>query len=165
MTRKNEGQGAFVRVGAGLLLALAVGAGAVSCKGKQAEPSTVPTAPAPSAPAAQKVQVTTVELGNALGADKRVKAASTSFSAKDTIFASVVTEGGGAAAELVARWTFQDGQLVNETKRAIAPPATPTAVAVTEFSIQKPDGWPVGEYKVEISLDGKPVETRSFKVQ
>jgi riboflavin biosynthesis pyrimidine reductase len=111
------------------------------------------------------VQVTTVELGDALGADKRVKAASTSFSPKDTIFASVVTEGGGAAAELGARWSFQDGQVVNETKRTIAPTATPSAVAVTEFSIQKPNGFPVGEYKVEISLDGKVVQTVAFKVR
>lgn len=161
----NQGQVVSLRIGACLLLALAVGAGTSSCNKKQAEPSTLPTAPAPSAPVAQKIQVTTVELGNALGADKRVKAASTSFSTKDTIFASVVTEGGGTPAELAARWTFQDGQLVNETKRAIAPPATPTAVAVTEFSVQKPDGWPVGEYKVEISLDGKPVQTKVFKVQ
>lgn len=86
-----------------------------------------------------------------------MKAPTTSFSTKDTIFASVVTEGAGAApAEMGAKWTFQDGQVVNETKRAIAA----SAVAVTEFSIQKPNGWPPGEYKVEISLDGKPSKPR-----
>jgi hypothetical protein len=72
-----------------------------------------------------------------------------------------VTEGTAPSAELTARWTYQDGQVVNETKRSIAP----TAKDVTEFSIQKPDGWPVGQYTVAISLDGKTVESKSFKVQ
>jgi hypothetical protein len=146
-----------------MALALALGAvSAIGCKKKEPEPGTVPgTVPANAPLAEKKIQVTKVELGNELGDDKRVKAPATSFSSKDTIFASVVTEGIGAPAELGAKWTFQDGQVVNETKRAVAP----SALAVTEFSIQKPDGWPAGEYKVEISLDGKPVDTKAFKIQ
>jgi hypothetical protein len=144
-----------------LLLAFTValaGAGAGACKKKEAAPP--PTTAPPGAPA-EVVRVTEVQVGNALGADKRVTAPMEAFTKKDTIFASVVTEGKASSAELAARWTFQDGQLVNETKRSIAPMGTD----VTEFSIQKPDGWPAGDYKVEIALNGKPVQSKTFKVQ
>jgi hypothetical protein len=141
--------------------------GAAGCKKKEAPPTTQ-TAP-PVAPArVETIRVTEVQLGNALGEDKRVKTQMTSFSPKDTVFAAVVTEGASPGTELVARWTYQDGQIVNETKRPIAPAAAPGGagtVAVTEFSIQKPDGWPPGEYKVEISADGKPLQTKTFRVQ
>ena len=112
-------------------------------------------------PAVAEVKVTEVQLGSALGADKRVAEAKTAFTTKDTIFASVATEGTAPNAELVAKWTFQDGQLVNETKRSIAP----AGKEVTEFSIQKPDGWPAGTYKVEITLNGKPADSKTFTVQ
>lgn len=143
------------------VIGVAFAASLAGCK-KAAPPPAAPppTTQAPAQPAAP-VRVTEVQVGNALGADKRVTAPMTSFSKKDTIFASVVTEGKASSAELAARWTFQDGQLVNETKRSIAPSGT----EVTEFSIQKTDGWPSGDYKVEIALDGKTVQTATFKVQ
>lgn len=146
-----------------MVLAVSLGVmGAIGCKKKEPEPGTVPgTVPANAPLAEKKITVTKVELGNELGDDKRVKTPATAFSTKDTIFASVVTEGIGAPVELGAKWTFQDGQVVNETKRSVAP----SALAVTEFSIQKPDGWPTGDYKVEISLDGKTVDTKTFKIQ
>jgi hypothetical protein len=144
-----------------LVVAVAAFAGLAGCKKKEATtPPPTPTQ-APDPARAPNVRVTEVQLGNALGEDKRVKAPTTSFAKKDTVFAAVVTEGAAPSAELTARWTYQDGQLVNESKRAI----TPGAVSVTEFSIQKPDGWPAGDYKVEISLDGKPVQSKAFKIQ
>jgi hypothetical protein len=36
--------------------------------------------------------------------------------------------------------------------------------AANEFHISKPDGWPAGDYQVEISLDDKPVGTKKFSV-
>ena len=140
-------------------LALAIG-GAAGCK-KQEAPVPPPPPVDPARVPAAEVKVTEVQLGTALGADKRVAEAKTAFTPKDTIFASVATEGTASNAELVARWTFQDGQVVNETRRAIAP----AGKEVTEFSIQKPDGWPAGTYKVEISLNGKPADSKSFTVQ
>jgi hypothetical protein len=139
-----------------LALALALAGG---CK-KEAPP---PAAPPPGAPpsAQAPVQVTELEVGNALGPDKRVQTPKTTFSPREVIMASVVTQGSAPSIELTARWTYQDGQLVNETKRSVVPSGT----VATEFSIQKPDGWPVGAYKVEISLDGHPVQSKAFRVQ
>ena len=142
------------------LLALALGAAMVlGCKKEQPPPTQAP--PGSPTPSVTAVRVTEVQLGKAVGADKRVENPTESFNTKDVIFASVVTEGTAPSAELTARWTYQDGQVVNETKRAIAP----TAKEITEFSIQKPDGWPAGQYTVAILLDGKPVESKTFKVQ
>ncbi|TAH44492.1 MAG: hypothetical protein EYC71_08575 [Gammaproteobacteria bacterium] len=83
------------------------------------------------------------------------------FATTDTIYASVDTSGVAASATLAARWTFGDGQLVDESSQSIAP----TGPATTTFHISKPSGWPVGSYKVDISLDGAPVASQGFEVK
>jgi len=133
-------------------------------------PATTPPPPAPAAttpppattaPAQQGVSVTSVDLGTAVGADQKVTSPSTTFSPKDTIYAAVSTTGSASNATLGAKWTYQDGQTVNDSSQTIAP----TGPAVTTFHISKPDGWPAGNYKVEITLDGKSVSSKDFTVQ
>ena len=65
------------------------------------------------------------------------------------------------ALSLGARWTFEDGQVVNQESKTFEF----TGPGVTNFQISKPDGWPVGRYRVEISLDGQVVQTRDFEVR
>ena len=118
-------------------------------------------APAPqAAPQTVAFHVTRVDLGNAIGADKKVTAAAVSFKPTDTIYASVSSEGASANVALSARWTFEDGQLVSEATQNIAP----TGPAVTEFHIAKPDGWPAGKYKLEVAANGKPAGGAQFTV-
>ena len=105
--------------------------------------------------------VSEVTLGKAIGADKKVASPTTTFGAKDTIYASVATTGSAPSKTLTAKWTFQDGQTVKEGSETIAP----TGPTVTEFHIDKKSGWPVGKYKVEISADGTPVTTKDFEVK
>jgi hypothetical protein len=62
---------------------------------------------------------------------------------------------------LKARWTYEDGQLVNESQQTIAP----TGPAVTEFHIAKPSGWPAGKYQVEISSAAGSLGSKSFEVR
>jgi hypothetical protein len=112
-----------------------------------------------TAPAA--LRVTEVQVGNSIGADRRVTAAATEFAATDTIYASVATEGSASGATLTARWTFEDGQTVDETTQTI----NSTGPAVTEFHISKPDGWPAGRYRVEILLNGSPTESKEFTIR
>ena len=108
-----------------------------------------------------RVEVTGVQLGRAVGPDKRVTDETSSFRPLDTIYVSVATEGSAQSANLSARWTYQDGQVVDETTHAIAP----SGAEVTEFHVAKPDGWPAGNYEVVISLDGRDVERKSFTVE
>jgi len=125
----------------------------------------VPAAPPPVAaappPAAASFRVNTIDLGSALEADGRIAAPSSDFRPSDTIYASVVTEGASPNVSLTARWTCGDGQVVSESTRTIAP----TGPAATEFHISKPDGWPAGHYKVEITANGAPAGSREFQVK
>jgi hypothetical protein len=145
-----------------MLLALSLAAlpFAVAC-GRDEQPATVDTPPASETTTPAAVRVTQVELGNAIGTDKRVTAATTEFRPSDTIYATVVTEGTAPNATLVARWTFEDGQTVEESTQTI----TPSGTAVSEFHVSKPTGWPVGKYRVEILVNGVSAETKEFEVK
>ena len=107
------------------------------------------------------VRVSQVDLGRSLTPDKMVSSNTDSFKPNDTIYASIVTEGTAATATLKARWTYQEGQVVNESTQTIAP----TGNARTEFHISKPDGWPTGKYKLEVFLNGSSAATRDVEVE
>jgi hypothetical protein len=123
------------------------------------------TAPAPGAPpvssATAPFRVASIDLGSAVGADKRVTASTSTFTPTDKIYASVASEGSAASVVLSARWTYEDGQLVHEETETIAP----SGPAVTEFHIEKPSGWPAGKYKVEIASNGQPAGSKEFEVR
>jgi hypothetical protein len=138
---------------------------ALSACGKKEEAATPaadatppPVAAAPTAPAA--VTIASIDLGNAVGADQKVTTATSSFTPMDPIYAAVSTSGSGTAT-IGAKWTYQDGQTVKEDSKSIAP----TGPATTSFQISKPDGWPAGSYKVEISLNGQPAGSKDFSVK
>ncbi len=107
-----------------------------------------------------KLTVVDIELGRAVGADKRVTAPSQAFAPGDVIYTSVVTDGSTSSATLSARWTYR-GALLEETAQRIAPHGT----AVSEFHVFNPSGWAPGEYRVEILLDGRVVGDRGFTVE
>lgn len=123
-------------------------------------PAAPVSAPAQQAPAAAPVTLVSVDLGSAVGPDQKVTTATTTFTPKDTIYASVATDGTGNAT-LEAKWTYQDGQTVKDDSKTIAA----TGPANTTFSISKPDGWPAGNYKVEVSLNGAPAASKDFSVK
>jgi hypothetical protein len=102
-----------------------------------------------------------VTLGKQIGADKSVAQPTTTFGTRDTIYASVATIGSAPSATLVATWTFQTGQVVQADSQLIAP----TGPANTEFHIMKASAWPVGAYKVSISLNGALAGAQDFTVQ
>jgi hypothetical protein len=119
-------------------------------------------APAPAPPAAPKeFSVSGIEVGKGLGADKKVATPTTTFAPRDTIYASVTTDGAAPSKVITAKWTFQSGQTVKEESDTIAP----TGPASTEFHITKKSGWPVGKYKVEILVDGSSAGTKDFEVK
>jgi hypothetical protein len=101
-----------------------------------------------------------IRLGNAIGTDRRVTTETDDFRPTETIYASVRTSGSAQSANLVARWTFEDGQVVNEETQAISPSGAET----TEFHISNPSGWPAGDYKLTLMLDGREVGTKDFEV-
>lgn len=108
------------------------------------------------------VRVTEMELGRSIDAQGHIAdgAATDNFGVNDTVYVSVNTDGTAAGARLTARWTFEDGQVVDETSQTVSA----SGLATTHFHISKPDGFPAGSYKLEIQLDGRTVETKDFDI-
>lgn len=158
-----------IHTGTALAVALAAGIALAGCNRNNDADTTADTGTPPATdtgaqspgmgePAPAGVTVTTVDLGNAVGGDNRVTAPATTFASGDTIHASVATDGAGGT--LTARWTFQDGQMVDTQDKDV-----PAGAQVTDFSISKPDGWPAGRYRLEILNNGMVVQTREFDIQ
>jgi len=136
-----------------LSLCFALLIAAAACRGNSANTTT--------GTSGAGVKVTEVTLGRSVGGDKAIADRTETFKPADTIYASVATEGSAASATLRAKWTFEDGQLVDESTRTIAP----NNPERTEFHIAKPNGWPPGKYKVEVFLNDQPAGTKSFDVR
>ncbi|HWX65980.1 MAG TPA: hypothetical protein VNZ27_06055 [Rhodanobacter sp.] len=168
-----------------ILAASLTAALALSACGKKDEsatsvPATPPPAPAATAPAAAPaptpastsangmpasdapvaVTFSSVELGSTVDASNKILASGTSFAPKDTVYASVDTSGSGNAT-VAAKWSYQDGQTVHEDSKSLAANGPTT----TAFMISKPDGFPAGNYKVDISLNGSQVASKDFSVK
>ena len=150
-----------------VLFAFALGIAACGKKKEDAEapgappPVSVPAAPASPA-ATPAVTVSNITIGNAIGADKKVTAGASTLARNDTIYASVDTAGAGSAT-IRAKWSYLQGgepTVVNEETLTIEPSGS----ATSEFHISKPDGWPAGEYQVEIFVDDVSAGTRRFTV-
>ncbi len=155
-----------------LLVAVIGSVAIVGCKKKEeAAPAPAPTitepaATPPPAPAAT-ASVASVDLGNAVGTDMKLTAMSATFKPKDTITVSIGTTTSDPAATVAgkvgAKWTYLNGtevMVVSEETKDL----NLTGSGSTNFQIAKPDGFPVGKYKVEVSLNGAVVQSKDFEV-
>jgi hypothetical protein len=152
------------RIAFTLLVSAALALGAC---GKKEEPKTAP-APAPTsaptpAPTPAGVAVSGVTTGKAIGADKKVTAATDAFAKTDTMYVSVDTTGSGTA-KLDAKWTYRKGDKVAVVKED-SMTINATGPATNEFHVSKPDGWPAGDYEVDLMLDGKPAGSKKLTVK
>lgn len=163
------------------LLAVALlGAVALAgCKKKDAAPvvpdaapvaTSAPPPPPPmptEAPAAAPATATVgaIELGNAIGADNRITTAMTTFAPHDTIYGTVTTP--APTANLEAHWTFLGAPGSNALPTKVSTESIPMTGAATThaFHVSKPDGWPVGRYRLEVSVSGNVLQTRDFEVR
>lgn len=122
-------------------------------------PAAMPTA----APAT--ATVSGIELGNAIGADNRITTAMTTFAPGDTIYGTVTTA--APTGTLEAHWTFlgAPGSTALPTKVKTDAIALTGGSTTREFHVSKPGGWPVGRYRVEVSLQGNVLQSRDFEVR
>ena len=95
-------------------VALAFAALTACSKEKNESAGDVTPGAAAPAPAASTVAVADIDLGRAI-ANARVTDKTDDFKATDTVYASVHTTGSAPAAAVMARWTFEDGQVVEES--------------------------------------------------
>jgi hypothetical protein len=139
-----------------LALTLAAAVLSAACTRSSENPGTTGTSGT-----AVAVRVSQVDMGRSLTAARTIDDTTDSFKPNDTIYASILTQGTAATATLKVRWTYQDGQVVNDSTQTIAP----TGDARTEFHVSKPDGWPTGKYKLDVFLNGSSAATRDFVVE
>src|SRR5262245_37568385 len=104
-------------------------------------------------------RVSSVQLGSAIDPSKRVVEPKSAFAPSDTIYVSIDTSASDPIT-LTARWTYEDGQVVNESSKTTA-----AGASTTEFQIAKPSGWPSGSYQVEILADGSTAAVQRFEVR
>lgn len=114
---------------------------------------------APGAP-----RVSNIELGKRTGPNLRVSETASTFMERDTVYLSVVTNNATEDSRVSARFTSQDGAVIDSSGQNVARDAG-TTTAVTQFRLVQDNGWPVGTYTVDIWLNDAPVGTRQFDVK
>ena len=111
---------------------------------------------APDAP----LRIDTIQLGRSLNPDNSVANHTTSFKADDTtIYLSVLTPEAGSGT-IGVRWTYA-GRVVSEPTKEVSY----NGPAATEFHVVNSAGFPEGDYKVEVFLNGAPAGERTFRVE
>ena len=136
----------------------------VGCKGRDTAPpagaESGTTATADTA-VSQEFKVASVMIGKRIGENKMVTEPTFQFAPRDTIYASVSTQGARQSAELTAVWRFQTGQTVDSSSQTISPQGDEN----TEFHVVNPKGWPAGTYNVTIYSNGDSVDSKNFAVK
>ena len=132
--------------------------------GAGAESATAGTPGEPAEPQAEdfgEFKVAALLLGKELGADQVVRTDAAEFTTGDTLYASVLSTGAHPGLTLSARWLAPDGAIIADTAQAIVP-TEPTA---TTFTLKNPDGWPPGDYTLQVRANNTLLETRAFAVR
>ena len=159
-----------------LLAALLGSVALVGCKKKEestdtnaAPAATAPAEPAPApmtgAPppmaAASAVAVSSVTVGKSAAADKSVATAAL-FAPKDIIIVSFRTDGTANNVNTGVKLTYQDGQVAGEKTQALNTSGPDT----TNVTFENANGWPVGKYRAEVTVDGQAAGTpQEFEVK
>ena len=100
-----------------------------------------------------------LQTGKTLNSDNSVGIQGTRFTPSETMYVSVLTEGAGRGT-IEAIWRFS-GSIVHQGKKNVSYQGS----AATEFHMQYAGKLPVGDYIVEILIDGAPVATRTLEVK
>jgi hypothetical protein len=107
----------------------------------------------------EPLKPTMIQLGRSLNPDNTVGGHTTRFKPTDTVYAAVLTTGSGSAT-ISARWTYA-GRVVSEPTKDVSYRGD----AATEFHIQNSGGFPVGDYSVELLVNGQSAGRREFRVE
>jgi hypothetical protein len=103
--------------------------------------------------------VTNIQTGTSLNSDNSVATHTMRFRPRDTMYVSVLT-GDRGSGTIEVRWSL-GGRVIHEAKKKVAY----IKPAATDFKFETGDGFPVGDYRVEIFVDGTSVGTRNLKVE
>ncbi|HMG13219.1 MAG TPA: hypothetical protein VK571_08595 [Gemmatimonadaceae bacterium] len=108
------------------------------------------------------VRVSDIQVGKAIGTDKKISNQTTDFGVRDTIYVSVVTDGAAKDAALSTGLTFNGKAAGSPIVSTISPAGGTTA---TEFHFAKKSAWPKGKYNVVVLLNGASGGTKEIEVK
>lgn len=111
-----------------------------------------------SACAKPPLSLSNIQVGRSFNPDRSVASITSLFKPNETIYVAVQTREAGSGAVGV-KWMFGTQVIDQPTKQV-----SYDGAASTEFRLQHSGGFPLGDYSVEIFLDGKAVGKRAFKV-
>ncbi|MEJ7810113.1 MAG: hypothetical protein WKG32_06800 [Gemmatimonadaceae bacterium] len=115
---------------------------------------------APAAPATSMLSVGDIDIGRSLKGNE-IGDKTDDFKPNETVHAVVHTDGSASNASVTARWTFQDGQVVDEKTETVSP----MGAATHHFMVAKPSGWPKGKYTLHVLVNGAEQKTKDFEVK
>jgi len=108
------------------------------------------------------IRVSDIQVGKAIGSDKKVSDQTDSFGVRDTMYVAVITDGAAKDAKIATKWTYNDKQTIKSDSQTISPTGGEN---VTEFHVTKASAWPKGKYKVEVMLNGTSAGSKDFEVK
>jgi len=108
------------------------------------------------------IKVSDIQVGKAIGSDKKVGNQTTDFGVRDTMYVAVITDGAAKDAKVTAKWTYNGKQVVKQDTQTISPTGGEN---VTEFHVDKKTAWPKGKYTVEVLLNGVSAGTKDLEVK
>ena len=106
----------------------------------------------------EPLMVSAIQTGKSLNSDNSIATHAATFRPKDPMYVSVLTSARGAGT-IVVRWRY-GGRVINEASKDVSY----NDQAATDFRFQAADGFPAGEYTIEVLVDGKEAGTRSVRV-
>lgn len=105
------------------------------------------------------LHVATLQLGSKLNGDNTIATHTTRFKPDDHIYAAVLTEATGSST-ITVHWIY-NGMMVGEESRNVSY----KGAGATAFEFKSASGFPVGDYKVDVLMDGTPAASRDFRVE
>ena len=108
------------------------------------------------------IRVSDIQVGKAVGADKRIGNQTTDFGVRDTIYVAVITDGAAKDASITTGLTFNGKAAASQVVATLSPAGGTTA---TEFHFAKKSAWPAGKYTVNVMLNGASAGTKDIEVK
>jgi hypothetical protein len=106
----------------------------------------------------EPLQLTNIQIGRSLNADRSIASITTLFKPSETIYVSVQTTG-SAPGTIGVKWMYE-GRVIDEPVKQV----DYSGPSSTEFHMQNSGGFPPGDYSVDVFINGEKVGTRAFKV-
>jgi len=107
----------------------------------------------------EPLNVVGIQTGKSLNSDHSIGTHAASFHPNDPMYVSVLSNGRGKGT-ITVTWTFAGRELQKLTKKV-----SYNGQAATDFRFVAADGFPVGDYMIDVIVDGKTIESRRVKVE